>query len=174
MKVSFFLLSSLMTVSAIAAPVLYEISFTGGSPAPTLGSFQYDAAVPSFSNFIVVWNGITFDLTASANAPLIGGACAGGPAGAFALLSDGSGCAAPAAWIAGDNGTVDAVLSFRQDPPGADFRRVFGLGATPSDGSFRTAVTGGFTIQSVPEPSTMATVALAGGVILACRRRRNR
>jgi hypothetical protein len=61
-----------------AAPVAYDISFTGGSimgaPLPT-GSFLYDPAA-GFSNFLVNWNGVTFDFTpagdppGSANAPL--------------------------------------------------------------------------------------------------------
>lgn len=55
-----------------------NIAFTaaGGGIAPTSGGFTYapDPAspfypAPSFSNFMVTWNGITFDLTGSANGP---------------------------------------------------------------------------------------------------------
>lgn len=64
--------------SAHAAPVRYNIQFTttSGSPAPTSGSFFYDSDVPVFSNFLVVWNGISFDMTAAANNPTFAmGAC---------------------------------------------------------------------------------------------------
>jgi sugar lactone lactonase YvrE len=47
----------------------YTIYFTptAGSPSPT-GSFNYDPTIAnSFSNFIVRWNGLDFDLTGGAN-----------------------------------------------------------------------------------------------------------
>ncbi len=79
-----------------AAPISYSINFTALSGvAPTAGSFTYDADVPAFSNFLVVWKEFTFDLSASANGsrgPLnISGACdiLGPPAAdAFAFLTD--------------------------------------------------------------------------------------
>jgi hypothetical protein len=54
---------------AVAAPVLYTIHFslTLGSGLPTSGSFYYDSSTSTFSSFVVVWNGDTFDLTATAN-----------------------------------------------------------------------------------------------------------
>jgi hypothetical protein len=74
----------------------YTINFTGSSILPTSGSFTYDSAMPGLSNFIVVWDGFTFNLTSSANNPTVvpplpGCVPAGaGPAESFALLS---GCA---------------------------------------------------------------------------------
>ena len=64
--------------AAICAPAAhagtlttYNITFTGGSPNPTMGSFTYDSTNPQFSNYTVIWDGITFDLTSSANSPTI-------------------------------------------------------------------------------------------------------
>jgi hypothetical protein len=65
-----------VAIAAICAPAAhtgtkttYNITFTGGSPNPTMGSFTYDSTNPQFSNFTVLWDGITFDLTSSANSP---------------------------------------------------------------------------------------------------------
>jgi len=55
----------------VLAGTTYDISF---SPLfglnPTSGSFTYDAK-SGFSNFTVLWNGLKFDLTESANHPTI-------------------------------------------------------------------------------------------------------
>lgn len=94
---------ALIILIAIAAlPVLadtittYDINFepdpgsAGGTP---IGSFTYDSTVPAFSDFVVVYDGYTFGLTASANAPSNTGglpACVGsdtGAAASFDLLS---------------------------------------------------------------------------------------
>ena len=58
-----------MSGPALATPTQYDIAFSGGSPTPT-GSFLYDPTVPTFSDFIVTWNGLTFDLTGAANTPV--------------------------------------------------------------------------------------------------------
>lgn len=60
-------------LTAIAAPVHYNIQFSGSTVTGTLptGSFSYDAATPAFSNFIVEWNGLNFNLTGGANAPIV-------------------------------------------------------------------------------------------------------
>ena len=57
---------------AAAAFIHYNITFTGSTSAGTLpsGSFDYDSAAPSFANFVVQWDGVTFDLTAAANNPI--------------------------------------------------------------------------------------------------------
>ena len=63
--------------SAHAAPMKYNIQFTTtwGSPTPASGSFFYDPDVPVFSGFVVVWNGISFNMTAAANNPSALGTC---------------------------------------------------------------------------------------------------
>lgn len=88
---------------AISAPgaraqtVTYNIHFTNSipvdGPSPTSGAFEYDYLTGSFVRFTVVWDGITFDLTSSANNPdLTSGppACIGsatGPAATLALMT---------------------------------------------------------------------------------------
>lgn len=56
-----------------AAPTHYDFTFTltSGGIAPTSGAFDYDGSTRVFTDFIVNWNGLTFDLTASANAPIV-------------------------------------------------------------------------------------------------------
>lgn len=71
-----FPLMGIVSVSASAAPITYDITFSGGGPNPVSGSFIYDstAAMP-FSNFKVVWQGVNFDLTESVGIPFVGSAC---------------------------------------------------------------------------------------------------
>lgn len=62
-------------VQVHASPVLYDIDFTSFfNPNPPIsGSFDYDASAPvgsQFSDFTVIWEGFTFDLTAAANNPV--------------------------------------------------------------------------------------------------------
>src|ERR1039457_3718761 len=76
----------------------YTINFTTTSGvAPPSGSFTYDSTVQSFANFLVSWGGITFDLTAAADSPILfGTGCTGEaatPAYGFAIMSqDVTGC----------------------------------------------------------------------------------
>lgn len=73
----------------------YDISFTltSGTLLPTSGSFTYDSTTPQFTNFIVDWDSLVFNLTSSANNPTVVGstpACVGtntGAAATFAILS---------------------------------------------------------------------------------------
>ena len=66
--------ATIFAPAAIAGPIQYTITFTATSgPAPTAGSFSYDSSQQlgsPFSSFLVTWDSITFDVTASANAPL--------------------------------------------------------------------------------------------------------
>jgi hypothetical protein len=91
----------------------YVINFTGGVPTPVSGTFTYDSTNPSFSSFLVVWDGVLYDLTASANAPLAGtsNGCLGEgstPAFAFAIMSQNlSGCSLVSFfWEAGISGPI--------------------------------------------------------------------
>ena len=100
---------------ANAAPIDYTITFqTTGGVAPTAGSFTYDSNTPIFSNFLVEWAGFSYDITFSANNPLLLGTppCLGGAAGptaTFAMLS-GDCNGAGAFWEAVDqNGEIDFV-----------------------------------------------------------------
>jgi hypothetical protein len=99
----------------LSSPVLINGIPTGG-PAPTSGSFDYDSTSPRFTNFLVNWYGMVFDLTAAANAPVFGtSACTGTaatPAYGFLLLSESlSGCpSAPAyTWLGSTYGAIRFV-----------------------------------------------------------------
>lgn len=171
--------------SATAAPITYNINFTGGTPNPTSGSFTYDSAAAlgsQFTGFNVLWSGISFDLTAQANSPIAGGT--GCPAGLtsatfFSILSGNSVC----------SGTPSNQWNGFASPPGLESFLICqgtggGMGcntvgriAARSDLflSFSGApvnASGEFTISpAVPEPSSLALL-LGGGVWLAWQRRR--
>jgi len=49
----------------------YTITFSGSGVLPTSGSFTYDSTSPAFSNFLVLWDGTTIDLTSGANDPAV-------------------------------------------------------------------------------------------------------
>jgi hypothetical protein len=94
---------SILLLAAIGPPAAmadlldsttYTINFTGGPLLPTAGSFTYDPDTPNFTNFLVTWDGVPFDLTSAANDPIIGiggnPPCIGAATGAaatFLLLS---------------------------------------------------------------------------------------
>jgi hypothetical protein len=123
--------------TATASPIPYNINFTGGSPNPTAGSFIYDADSPLFTSFTVIWQGISFDLSApannhfSANNAFSGGVCdtvGNNAADAFAYLSNptcGSG-ATNDGWTAfqGVGGGFDSFQFYRSG--GGGLREILG------------------------------------------------
>lgn len=132
MKTTKFALAALGLLALVAAPAhadtitTFTISFptTVGAPSPVSGSFTFDSTIPQFSNFLVSWDGVTFDLTAAANAPLtppLGSpstGCTGEsstPAYGFVLMSQtAAGCngATVYAWR-GDKNTGATTAEFR-------------------------------------------------------------
>ena len=87
-----FVIAAFGVPAANASPITYTINFTlgGGGTLPSAGSFAYDSGTHTFSAFSVTWEGIAFDLTGSANAPVTAGSPCGaltGGAASFALLS---------------------------------------------------------------------------------------
>jgi len=66
---SFILLYGVFGAAGIVSATNYQINFTvaNGSPAPTSGAFDWNGS--TFSNFIVIWDGFTFDMTSLANFP---------------------------------------------------------------------------------------------------------
>jgi len=156
--------------SATAAPVLYNITFTGASPTPT-GSFLYDAASPHFSSFIVNWHGIVFDMTATANSPALYGACdtsAPDAADSFAFLN-GSRCGTLEFEWGVFRGPAEEELIFRGASAASDFVAIDII--VPVSNTFPDAG-GSFSIsQATPEPSTLALL-FGGGALLAWRRNR--
>ncbi len=83
-----------------------HFSLVGGGPLPTSGSFVYDSTTNQFLSFTVQWNGLTYDLTSSANNPQIEEPppCIGGTTGPQATLALMTVCGAEgydvASWVA--------------------------------------------------------------------------
>src|SRR5262249_36580797 len=111
-------------IQAASAATIYTINFSGGSPLPTSGSFTYDP-VSGFSNFSVVWDNFTFDMTAAANAPSISGTgCSGEastPSYGFAIMSQSlAGCTASPTyfWRGSDLPGNPTLFEFRVETQG--------------------------------------------------------
>ena len=191
MKLTKYALAMILVVIALATPtkvkadgVDYTISFTAtsGSPSPTSGSFTYDSSTDQFTNFIVDWDNVEFDLTASANAPTNFGAptgCSGAssPGYGFLLMSQAlTGCTVKYEWI----GTAVPVIPVG---PIAEFD-FFAVATTDSvDGIFTNfpvppgtalnQVSGDWSIAAVatPEPSSYALMLLGVGLVFVLRKR---
>lgn len=189
------LVAGVFSLPAFADPVTYQIDFTGGSVMNSTpsGSFVYGPNV-GFSDFLVHWDGVTFDFTSSANAPELATDPATGCDSAasdyqygFIFMSQtATGCAAPAhyAWGSQFFGGTGAQLAFilnvtkglvvAQD---VIFAQVFSDVPQSPLGDFGA---GGWSIspESVPEPSSLTMgLALAlsfAGMTLAKRSRRSR
>ena len=78
-----------LSIPAYADNYTMQFTATDGI-APTSGSFTYDGT--TFSNFLMEWDGVQFDLTAAANSPTVNttpncGPGASGPLASFDLLS---------------------------------------------------------------------------------------
>ena len=165
--------------SVHAAPVKYNIQFTttSGSPTPASGSFFYDPDVPVFSNFFVVWNAQTYDMTSAANAPSVAiGTCntaGNGAADTFDFLLNqncGSGQASNG-WSAfespdssgftfarSDNGPTNAIAISAYESPEGNF--------TNASGTFSISLAE----APVPEPATLSLLT-AAAALLAVRLR---
>lgn len=150
---------------------------TQGLLTPT-GSFTYDAATQTFSNFIVhVGSLAVLDFTSTANSGLNGGDdCPGTPsnsAGSFAVMSGTTTCATNQLWFFATN--HDAFFASQtvgnSDPAADRIDAEFQMGSpttTPfeEDGTFTIAA-----VTSVPEPMTAALLILPLSGLFVARRR---
>lgn len=166
--------------AARAGAITYNINFTGTDDGLPVGSFTYDAAVPAFTNFLVQWNGLTFDLTSSANSPFDDGAT--GPA----CLGGLTGAAAGFAWM--NPGCQTFTVGWRADttPSGNSIIASFNFveqDSSPQIGVHQdgedaidndTGARGAFTISpaetTVPEPASFWVLASGLGLMLLVRR----
>ena len=163
-----------MPTSVMATPVNYTLSFSQGFPNPTTGEFTYDASpIPTFSGFTVTWDGLSFDLTSSANTgsslsnsdPCFGGAPLGA-ADAFLLMS---GQCATSSWVAQYAKSVGVASFSFSDAWGSNIMLVQSAPVILDEqGIFTTG-----TYALVPEPLTFSLfgAGLAGAIAM---RRRNK
>jgi len=157
----------------------YDINFSdGASPTNPSGSFMYDSSSDTFSDFIVVFDTLSFDLTDAANTPKIAGtapACLGGAtdgAASFALLS---GSCSDAEWQGQITSNGEFTILTPTNIPGVGYialdDRVSSVGINPM--FVGDAEAGTFTITAVPEPGQVG-VMIAGLLALLCSVRRTR
>lgn len=173
-------LSGLCGLPAVqATPVDYSIDFLAtfaGNDAT--GSFTYDASGGLFTNFLVDWEGATFDFTSAANNPTIvsgGPICLGGAIGGAATFEAiGGDCGAEDTpfWFAHTFfGVYDFSFKISDDAAGTSLSvRAFG----PSTEDFLAG--GGVWVvtpapSEVPEPTSFL---LFGGGMAALFLRRRR
>jgi len=164
--------------AATASPVSYTINFTATSgTAPTSGQFSYDsaqAAGSKFSAFTVVADGITFNLTSSANNPIFinpGGTCS---SDVFNFLSTGSACTTHAAgepqWVVAASSPNELVVEFLDLSADSNnvLRIVGDIQGLPfadrADGRGSWTITA-VTTSATPEPASLM-LALAGAALL--------
>ncbi|MFN7937363.1 MAG: PEP-CTERM sorting domain-containing protein [Bryobacteraceae bacterium] len=159
MLVRLLILSTALVTCAAAAPTQYTIDFSldGGSTKPQFGVFTYDPAVSQFTNFYVVWNGSLFDLTGAANAPTMGGACAGmpsSPAAGLALMEQSLCAGLNYGWL-GLPGTTNSFF-FNASTSGSPGQNAAIAGvASGADGSPLASLSGGQWTSTInPTPFT--------------------
>jgi hypothetical protein len=158
---------------ALADSTTYMVNFTlnDGSILPKMGTFTYDPSLQSFSDFEVLWNGLTFDLTDSANNPNDATPpCVGAKTGAgasFALL-DGA-CSGPHTGWLGAVGNGGAVFVFEAFPTPLEFIAIEGNVSTSASDTFAN---GQWTIAPVSEPSAFVPLIPLAPLALVAQRRR--
>jgi len=170
-----------LSVPVLADQTTYTINFTTATgPAPT-GSFTYDSTTPTFSNFIVTWDGIPFDLTSSANAPINhSSGCTGEastPAYGFALLSQNLACLSTPvySWVAEPRAGPTAFFHFIALEPPLQSNLYDAVGVSVSTTGSVPFADGTWTIsaRSVPEPPESLLIATGLlGLVVARRKLR--
>lgn len=183
MRKSFWIVLTLLLLAFLAPNARadsYTINFTllAETVAPTSGAFDYDPATNQFTDFTVVWDGLTFDLTSSANtATLTGGSpsCVSAFSGPQAVLAMLTTCAAsqPTTWNAGNFLLYE---TFDINDAGNGIQAVDISGAFPSSQNDGLAGYGGAVAAPVatpiatPEPSSLALIVAGVGLALALRK----
>lgn len=185
MRKSLWIILALL-LAAIGAPhaqadvmTNYTISFSGTGTLPTSGSFTYDSTTPAFSSFIVVWDGLTFNLTSAANSPGIIGptppACISGDSGAAASFQLLTNCGGPTTeWQANPQETFVNFIFLTPETSSAceNGHDCIGFSANASSSTFEGGY-GTFSVAATtaPEPSSLALMLLGLGLVFVMRKR---
>ena len=158
---------------ASAAPILYNINFSGGTPNPTSGSFKFDPlAANPFSEFFVVWNSFTFDFTVEANKPNVGQSlfapCDTSSSNPIDRFNGLNGACGNRAWT---GVTLDGISSFEFKVTQPGFLVIADTVNAPSRVDVLTSGVFDIASSEVPEPSTYALLLSGGALMLATGRR---
>ena len=163
--------ATLFAPVACAGVVDYTINFSAGTgPTPT-GTFQYDASLPPGARFIdfeVIWKGLIFDLTDSANAPIGFGDPSACGLDAFRLMQ-GIACSPHQTgypkW-AGAGG--ENAVGFQITDMDVSGEHVIGVGSSISGYYSGISPDGGSLLFAtpVPEPTDVMLMLAGGGMLL--------
>jgi hypothetical protein len=178
---AFILLCGVVQVQA--APILYDINFTSffNPDPPISGSFDYNAAAAvgsQFTNFDVIWEGTTFDLTAAANNPVGRNADTStcipsvDSAGFFAGLLNPENCLSlGTVWTAelGFPGNI-AAFGIETDAPGDANSLQADVSQFTSYGGPEVSDQGRWTISTVPEPGLLSLVLIGTLALIGINR----
>jgi hypothetical protein len=158
------LLALFATLPAFGSDVFYTIDSTSGTPGFT-GSFEYDTTGLDFVSFTVAWDGLTYDLTSSANSPSIGGAptCAGGLTGAAASFFFLTNCTST--WEAGGEPSEIEFMSSDSQFVGITLT-ANAPGGVASPGGAGVGGFPTFQVSQVPEPSAMVLTVIGLGWVM--------
>jgi hypothetical protein len=172
-----FLVVTTFSVPLRATPTTYLINFTATSGvAPTSGSFIYDPST-GFSNFTVVWEGVSIDLTFSAGNPFVASTgCtneAATPAYGFIIISkSATGCASPTYfWSASSGGS--SIFFFQLHAVSNDLIEAAGAASPSAPASSGTwSITAQSSTPAAPAPSSLilTLIGLASGAVLYAAR----
>jgi hypothetical protein len=172
--------AALVASVASASPIQYTFNFSVQSGiGPTAGSFTYDAATTTFTDFKVTWDGFVWDLTNSANNPSITGSlgCLGGLTGAaasFAQLSEAcyhSGPGPSNTWLAGNDQPPFQAFKFATGQPGVG-EIVINGGALNGQLPTGNHGAGQWSVTAAPEPGSWALLAVGASILALMRRHR--
>ncbi|MBL8229123.1 MAG: PEP-CTERM sorting domain-containing protein [Bryobacterales bacterium] len=175
LAVRFVLLIGVIAASSVsqAAPVLYNMTFTPSTGQAPAGSFRYDDDTSTFSAFIVVHRGFTYDFTSAVNT------------GGYSFFF-GTGCPYPdtaagvASWLRDPGCTRNYLVEWQPQSPVSLMYLAEGA-PRGSDALSELAVTGRiddeggtFTVTAeVPEPQTLISMAIGTVLIAVLRKRRS-
>jgi hypothetical protein len=166
---------------AYASPIVYDFNWIseGNLPLPTSGSFTYDSAAAvgsQFSDFVVDWDGFSFNFTANANSATVSSTCGAVTSPQIFQFLTGTPECTPTpntfSWIGNAGGPSPTFNIFDTSGLGTTDIELGASSGTQVTGS-PAPVSGLYSVStaSTPEPS-MFIVLLAGCAFLVLKRAR--